>query len=482
MYIYNTQSRQKEQLKPLSSKKEISFYQCGPTVYWTQHIGNLRAMTMGDLLVRTLRYLGYTVKHVRNYTDVGHLTSDSDFGEDKMEKGARLEGSTPKQVADKYIRIFEKDTKALNILEPSLSTRATDYIPEMIAMVEILIKKGFAYTTDLAVYFDVAKFPNYTRLSGQKLEENLEGAGHADVTDVHKHNSMDFALWFFRAGVHQKALQYWPSSFKSSLVKDGEGFPGWHIECSAMIKKELGETIDIHMGGIEHIPVHHTNEIAQSEAANGVPFVNYWVHNEHLLVANEKMAKSEGTGYSLDEVIEEGYQPLALRYFFLQAQYRSQQNFRWEALQGAENALSKLSQEIVKLIIQKSRPNHKSESKMPMVKVDWKGRFVSALEDDLNVPQALAVVWELIDSNETPETKLNFVIDFDEVLGLSLKDILTYKLPKSIQEIADKIHALRMAKKYTEADNLRATLSKEYEVLSTHAETIVFPRNPLKQR
>lgn len=273
--IYNTLTRRKEEFKPLQAGK-ASFYYCGPTVYWTQHIGNLRGVFCADSIWRSLEYLGYQVKFVSNYTDVGHLTGDNegdaDLGEDKMEKGAKREGKTPQEIAEKYIAIYEQDIKDLNILSPTVRCRATDYIPEMIEMTRILLEKGFAYATDLAIYFDVSRAENYTQLSGQKLEEQMAGGGKGVVEDKQKKHSADFVLWFFKAGRHKNALQFWQSPFQSALVKNGAGFPGWHIECSAMAKKHLGATIDLHMGGIEHIPIHHTNEIAQSESANGVKF------------------------------------------------------------------------------------------------------------------------------------------------------------------------------------------------------------------
>ena len=337
--LFNTLSRQKEDFIPIKDKK-VGIYYCGPTVYWTQHIGNLRGAFCADLAVRVLKYFRYKVKMVRNYTDVGHLTSDDDFGVDKMEKSALKEKLSPKQIADKYINVYEQDTRELNFLEPDYKPKATENIKEMIKMIEILLEKGFAYATPLAIYFDITKAKDYTRLSKQKLDENIKGAGKGEITDIEKKNPYDFALWFFKAGAHENALQYWPSPFKSALVEKGYGFPGWHIECSAMSKKYLGDTFDIHMGGVEHIPVHHTNEICQSESTNGVKYVNYWLHNEHLLVDNKKMSKSEGTGFSLKEVKEKGFDPLSLRYFFLQAHYRSKQNFTWEALDAAQNGLS----------------------------------------------------------------------------------------------------------------------------------------------
>ncbi|MCK5592402.1 MAG: class I tRNA ligase family protein, partial [Candidatus Pacebacteria bacterium] len=313
--IYNTMSRSKEVFKPIKDE-HVGFYQCGPTVYWTQHIGNMRAVTLADFIVRSLQYAGYDVTFVRNYTDVGHMTSDADTGDDKMEKGAKREGLSPKEIADKYIAIYEQDVTDLNTLSPDFKPKATENIDGIIEMTQTLLDKGYAYTTPLAIYFDISKAEDYTKLSRQNMEEIIDGAGSSDVEDPDKIHSADFALWIFKAGKHKNALQFWTSPFQSPLVSNGEGFPGWAIECSVMSKKHLGATLDIHMGGVEHIPIHHTNEIAQSESANDAPYVNYWLHNGHLLVNNTKMSKSEGTSYSLAELKEKGFDPLALRYFF----------------------------------------------------------------------------------------------------------------------------------------------------------------------
>lgn len=407
--IYNTLSRKKELFKPIK-KGGVLFYQCGPTVYWTQHIGNLRAAVLGDIIRRIFEYDGYKVKYIKNYTDVGHLVSDGDTGEDKMEKGAKREGLTPKEIADKYIKIYENDVHELNIKNPTASPLASEQISEIQAMVSTLLKKDFAYATPLAIYFDVAKFPNYTALSGQNLDKNIAGEGSGEIKDPTKKNPSDFALWFFRAGTHAKTWQFWPSPFKSLLVKNGEGFPGWHIECSAMSKKYLGDTLDIHMGGIEHIPVHHTNEIAQSESANGVKYVNYWLHNEHLLVNNEKMSKSKGTGYSLAEVKERGFKPLALRYFFLQAHYRSKQNFTWEALKSAETGYNRLIRNVSAL-----------GNKVGKIEVKFKLDFTEKINNDFNAPQALALTFAVLKSDLSKEDKLATILDFDRVLGLNLK-------------------------------------------------------------
>ncbi len=407
--LYNTLTRKKEIFKPIKNG-EVLFYQCGPTVYWTQHIGNLRAMVLADFIRRTFLYNNYKVNFVRNYTDVGHLVSDGDTGEDKMEKGVKREGLSPTEIANKYIKIFEDDNKDLNTLEPSHKPKATEYIKEMQAMIQTLLEKGFAYNTDLAIYFDISKVENYTKLSGQNLEKNREGAGVSDTEDSQKKNSADFALWFFRAGKHENAIQYWPSPFNSPLVENGNGFPGWHIECSAMSKKLLANTIDIHMGGIEHIPVHHTNEIAQSESANGVPLANYWLHNEWLMVNNGKMAKSEGTSYSLAELKEKDFNPLALRYFFLQANYRSKQNFTWEAMPSAQTGYDRLIKNINSLgaTVGKIDDNFRTE-------------FNEKINNDFNTPQALALVFAVLKSKLADEDKLATILDFDKVLGLNLK-------------------------------------------------------------
>ena len=411
---------------------------------------------MGDILVRTLRYFGYKVTHVRNYTDVGHLTSDSDTGEDKMEKGAKREGLTPSQIAQKYIDIFESDTKAIHLVEPDFKPRPSMLIPEIIDMVQTLLLKGFAYTTDLAVYFDVSTFPNYTKLSHQKMDMNIKGKGKGDVEDPEKKHFSDFALWIFKAGPHKNALQTWESPW-------GVGFPGWHIECSVMAKKYLGVTLDIHMGGIEHIPIHHTNEIAQSEAANGVPFVHYWVHNEHLVINQEKMAKSKGSGLTIDEVKNKGYEPLSLRYFYLNAHYRTRQNFTWEALTAAENSLKQLRLYMTNLTRESNRNTLSNEK---LEKVDaFRTKFDAALSNDMNTPQALAVVWETLKSNIPSSDKYDLLLSFDEVLGLKFGEPQKIKaqepIPQVVLDLVAKREAARKDKDFIKSDELRDQIVKE---------------------
>lgn len=478
LFFYNTLTRKKEEFQPIKAGV-ATFYYCGPTVYWTQHIGNLRGSFCADMVSRTLEYAGYKTKMVRNYTDVGHMTSDEDEGEDKMEKGAKREGVTPEAIAQKYITVYEEDTKALNIADPWKKPRATKHIKEMQKMVAVLLKKGLAYATPLAIYFDVSKFPAYTSLSGQNLDKNISGEGSGEISDPAKKGPHDFAIWFFKAGTHANALQFWKSPFKSSLVKNGEGFPGWHIECSAMAKKYLGDTIDVHMGGIEHIPTHHTNEIAQSEGANGKKFVNYWLHNEHLNYNNEKMAKSKGTGFALAEVAQKVFTPLALRYFFLQASYRSKQNFTWEALEAAEDSLLSLYNQIGSL-----------GNEVGVINKEYKQKFLKELAEDVNAPAALATALALLgDKNVPAKDKLATIADFDKVLGLDvikmskvkrLKEVVSQdmngakvvkvyeQIPLSIIEQSDKdifdlIKAReesRQKKEWGESDRIRQVLEK----------------------
>ncbi len=450
MKLHNTLTRSKQEFKPLK-KGRVLMYHCGPTVYWTQHIGNMRAMVLADLVRRTFEYLDYKIKFVRNYTDVGHMTSDSDGGEDKMEKAAKRDQLSPAQVAEKYIKEFERDTKFLNILEPNKKPRATKCIKEMIKMVAVLLKKKYAYATPLAIYFKVSKAKNYNQLSGQNLVEQIEGAGKAEVGDPDKKNPVDFALWFLKAGKHKNALQTWKSPFTSPLVKRGEGFPGWHLECSVMAKKFLADTIDIHMGGVEHIPVHHTNEIAQSEAANGVKFVNYWLHNEHLLVDDGKMSKSQGTGYALQEIIDKGFNPLVLRYFFLQAHYRSKQNFTWEALEASKMAYEKL-----KNFLQQTRDDKITNYELRVT--SYKNKFVKYISDDFNIPGALSLVWEIMKDDQLPYSeKKKLILDFDKVLGLGLDKIKKEEteVPAEVMDLVKKRERVRTDKDWQKADELR---------------------------
>ncbi len=462
--LTNTLGRTKEIFKPITPGM-VGMYHCGPTVYWDQTIGNMRAMVMADLVNRVFLYNGYDVNFVRNYTDVGHLTGDNigdaDSGEDRMEKAAKRENTTPDAIADKYIAAFDHDVASLNVISPTHRTRATLYIDDMIALVQDLLAKDYAYTTPHAVYFDVRKFPDYTKLSGQKLENLESGEGHGTVTDSDKHDSHDFALWFFKAGAHANALQTWESPFVSPLVEDGRGFPGWHIECSAMSKHHLGSTFDIHMGGVEHIPIHHTNEIAQSECANGAHFVNYWLHNEHLLVDNKKMGKSEGNAYVMNDIIEKGFSPVSLRYFFLQSNYRSKQNFTWDNLKASETALRKLKATVSAL------PDGGVPAEAYQV------LFHEMINDDFNAAGGLAVAWEILKNpNISDEDKKATIIDFDRILGLNVTEKLPGEealagdnIPEHIQELLGQRKKARSEQDWATSDDLRSQMhALGYEV------------------
>ncbi len=459
MKLYNTLTRTVEEFKPIEEGL-VRFYQCGPTVYWVQHIGNLRAMTWADLIRRSFEYAGFKVHFVRNYTDVGHLTSDADEGEDKMEKGAKREGKTPAEIADKYIDIFENDIRALNT-EPmggKDKPRATEYIEGMIDMVQTLLQSGHAYRTEYAIYFDVSTFPAYNRLNRQNIDLNEKGRGKGTVEDPGKRHFADFALWFFKKGAHKNAVQTWPSPW-------GEGFPGWHIECSVMSKEILGTTIDVHMGGVEHIPVHHTNEIAQSETANGVPFVHYWIHNEHLNVNNEKMAKSQGTGFTLKEIREKGFDPLDLRYFFLQAHYRSKQNFTWEALGASKEGYKRLKEQIAQL---KNAPPEEEPDESARLKEEYVRRFRDDVTTDFQIPQALALLWDMLKSRLDPKSKYEIALQFDRVFGLRLDEITPGEIPAEIVDLATRRQQAKTARDFKTADVLRNLIEqKGYTVEDT---------------
>ncbi|HVZ12649.1 MAG TPA: cysteine--tRNA ligase, partial [Patescibacteria group bacterium] len=319
MKLYNTLGRQIQEFDPINPP-HVGVYTCGPTVYDYAHIGHLRKYINDDVLVRLLSANNYEVKHVMNVTDVGHLSSDADAGEDKLEKGAKKLGKDVLGVARMFEDDFFKSLHFVNIKKPTIVARATEHIDDQIALIETLVEKGFTYQTDQAIYFDVSKFPDYTKLSEQDLDDQKVGARSDVVVDHEKKNPQDFALWFFTVGRFESHALRWNSPW-------GEGFPGWHIECSAMSMKYLGLSVDIHTGGIDHVPVHHTNEIAQSEAATGVQFVKYWIHSAFLMVEGEKMSKSLGNFYRITDLVQKGFNPLAFRYLVFQTHYRSEMNF-----------------------------------------------------------------------------------------------------------------------------------------------------------
>ena len=458
MQIYNTLTRQLEKFEPIDPPK-VTFYQCGPTVYSHQHIGNLFSAVKGDLIRRALQYLDYDVKYTRNITDVGHLVSDGDEGEDKIAKGAKREGLSPEEITEKYTEIYHQDLEKLNVLAPDFETKATEYVDQMAELVQNLINNGFAYATDKAIYFEVDKFDRYNELNRQNLEKNIGGAGHGDEGDSGKKKPYDFAVWFFKTGAHANALQTWDKQFEGIEQKTIAGFPGWHIECSAMAEDTLGQPIDLHMGGVEHIAVHHTNEIAQSECGYGKKFVNYWLHHEMLLIDGGKMSKSIGNIYTLDQLEEKGFSALDYRYFLLQAHYRSKQNFTWEALEGAKTARKKLMASL-------------SETTLGGQVLDtYNQKFKEALEADFNLPKALAVVWEVVNSKESPEDKLATILKFDEVLGLELN--LKPKMPTTyseqehneIESLVTKRTTAKLEKDFETADKIRDLLKTKYNVI-----------------
>lgn len=391
--LHNTLTGQVEEFVPLSPGK-ASMYHCGPTVYDYVHIGNLRAFLLGDLLRRTLEYLGFETKQVMNVTDVG-IGGNNDEGEDKILSGLKREGKeitmeNMKALGEFYTERFREDIAALNIRTPHVMPKASEHLPEMIEMIRELEAKGFVYTTADGLYFDTAKDPHYGRLG--KLGKETESR----VTNAEKKNSRDFALWKFNENL----------GFRSPW---GQGFPGWHLECSAMSGKYLGKTFDLHTGGMDLAPVHHNNEIAQSENACGCEFVRYWLHNEFVNVPEGKMAKSEGTGITLKTLVEKGFSPLSYRYFLLMAHYRSPVTFTWEALEAAENACNKLTKLVASL------PDG------GIVNENYKKQFIEKIENDLNTPQALAVLWTLMkDKDVSPEDKKATAQDFCSVFGLGL--------------------------------------------------------------
>ena len=470
--LYNTLTKRVEEFKP-QDPALVTVYCCGPTVYDYAHIGNFRTYTMTDVLVRTLRHLGYAVKFVMNITDVGHLVSDSDTGEDKLEKGAKREGKTAWDIAKFYTEAFLSDSKKLNLVDPDVRPKPTEHIAEQIALVQTLLDKGFAYKIDDGIYFDTSKFSSYGQLTGQKLEDLKAGA--RVEPNPQKRNPTDFALWKFSplrpkgsAGQAPKRDMEWPSPW-------GIGFPGWHIECSAMSMKYLGDQLDIHTGGADLIPIHHTNEIAQSEASTGKhPFVRFWVHGQFMLVDGEKMSKSKGNFYRLADIEAKGFDPLALRYFYLSAQYRAFQNFTWEALTSAQNSLKELRTAISNFQISVSKRNTLSDEKLEKVD-EYRKQFDEAISNDLNMPQALAVVWEVVKSNIPSPDKYDLLMDFDEVLGLDLRFTnKELRIPEEVSVFIKKREELRNQKKFDEADTVRKQIEeKGFEVEDTSEGSVV---------
>ena len=447
MKLYNTLTRKIEEFIP-SSPPNVSFYACGPTVYDFTHIGHMRTYTNNDVLRRTLTYLGFKVNEVMNITDVGHLSGDDDSGVDKMEKGAKKYGKTVWDVAKFYTDFFFKTTDALNILRPSVTCKATEHVQEMIQLINRLKQNGFVYETPEAIYFDVMKFNSYGKLSGQKLEEKIQASREEVVVDNDKKHPADFALWFKRVGRFADHTMHWSSPW-------GEGFPGWHIECSAMSMKYLGETIDIHSGGIDHVPVHHENEIAQSEGATGKQFVKYWFHNNFLTVDGQKMSKSLGNFYTLEDIEKNKIDPLSLRLLFLQSHYRQPLNFTWQSARASLEAFNRLK-EIATNIKPHNAPTPLKSTKA----IAFQQQFKSAIENDLKTPQAVAVMWDMIKSDITNEEKYFLLTDFDKVFGLNLGSIVEEKIDANIITLAERRLEARRQRNFDMSDRLRIKIEK----------------------
>ncbi len=436
LQLFNTLIGKREIFKPLNDKK-VGLYSCGPTVYSYQHIGNLRSYVFVDVLKKVLQYDDYKVKHVMNVTDVGHLTSDADTGEDKIEKAAKKAKKKASEIADYYWKIFKRDFKKLNISEPDIWAKATEHIKEQIDMIKILERKGYTYKTSDGIYFDTSKLKDYGKLA-PKHRQKLKAGKRVELGE--KKNITDFALWKFseKPGLRQ---QEWKSPW-------GLGFPGWHIECSAMSSKYLGKQFDIHTGGEEHIPVHHTNEIAQSETAFGKkPWVKYWLHARWLLFKGGKMAKSKGETYTLTDLEKKGFIPLSFRYFALTAHYRSQLNFTLSSLKKAQ-----VSYERLKNIISEMESDGK-------INATYLKKFERAINDDLNMPIALSVLWKLI-RDKKAEGKIKTVEKMDEVFGLDLFKEEKISLPQKIKTLIKQREKARKEKHWKRADELRKKINQ----------------------
>jgi len=451
--FFNTLGRKYEEFNPISPPN-VGLYICGPTVYNYAHIGNLRTYIFEDVLRRVLEYNGYKVKHVMNITDVGHLESDADTGEDKMEIGAKREGKSIWEIAEFYTKAFFDDEKKLNIKQPHILCKATEHIKEQIGLIKGLEDKGYTYKTSDGIYFDTSKFRDYGRLARLK-KEGLKAGARIEVGQ--KKNPTDFALWKF-SSLNKKRQMEWDSPW-------GKGFPGWHIECSAMSMKYLGEHFDIHCGGIDHIPIHHTNEIAQSEAVTGKKFVNYWLHGEFLVLKGGRMGKSEGNIMTLSDLEKQGFDILSYRYLCLTAHYRKPLVFSKENLQSAQNGYERLKN-LVSIL--KENPFSKDSSKINSYRED----FINKINYDMNAPEAIAILWNLLNEKDIGnKEKYELIQDFDRVLGLNLTYLSNRfldKIPKEIKELLNQRELYRKEKNWKKADEIRKIIQeKGYEISDT---------------
>ena len=452
--LFNTLIRNKEPFTP-QKEGEVGFYACGPTVYNYAHLGNLRAYVFMDLLRRVLEYNHLEVNLVMNITDVGHLVSDADEGEDKMEKGAKREGKTVWDIAEFYTKEFKKDIKALNIKEPSIWCKATDHIKEQIELVQKIEANGYTYKTEDGIYFDTSKLKDYGKLIPGFKPEELEAGKRIEMAD--KKQKTDFALWKFSPKDEKRQME-WESPW-------GIGFPGWHIECTAMACKYLGEKFDIHTGGIDHIPIHHTNEIAQAEGAFGHDHVRFWLHNEFLVMDEGKMAKSTGGFLRLQTILDKGYDALDYRYFCMLTHYRKPLTFTWEGLDAARTARKRITNRVIELKNKSIVPDKLSDERLAYQKL-----FVKAINDDVNIPEALALVHDMLGSKMKEGEKLSLILDWDSVLGLRLAQAEKEEIevPEEIKNLLEEREVARKAKNFKKSDEIRNKIrEKGYDVDDT---------------
>ena len=438
IFFYNTLTKKKEKFEPIEDNM-VKIYTCGPTVYKDATIGNMRTFIFMDNLRRVLKYNGYNLKHVMNLTDVGHLVSDGDEGEDKMVKSAKEEGKTPEEIAKYYTKLFFKDLELLNIDMPEIICKATDYINDMLEFVKKLMANGYAYETSTAIYFDVSKLDEYGILSGIDVRKQKAGA-RVDV-DEEKKNPYDFALWIKAPENH---IMKWDSPW-------GPSYPGWHIECSTMSQKHLGEQFDIHTGGVDLIPTHHENEIAQSKGCTGKIPARFWMHGEFLLINGGKMSKSLGNVYLLKDIIEKGYEPLVYKYFCYTSHYRNKLNFTWDAIEASNKSLMKLRESY-------RRHLEGNEDVEDDVILDYKNRFLKAINDDLNMPLAMGIVWEVAKNEKKSKKFAELLLEFDRVLGLKIdkKD----DIPEEVLKLVEERNVARKEKNWQKSDELRGKIQE----------------------
>ena len=466
--FYNTLTRKKEEFHSIDENR-VRMYSCGPTVYSYAHIGNFRTYIFMDTLRRVLKYNGYELKHVMNITDVGHLESDADEGEDKMEKAARKEKKDPYEIANFYTEIFLKDMEKLNIDKPEIITKATENISQMIEYVKEIIKNGYAYETSKGIYFDISKLDKYPVLSNRKLDDQIAGA-RVDV-DPEKKNPYDFALWIKAPENH---IMKWESPW-------GLSYPGWHLECSTMGRRFLGEEFDIHTGGVDHIPTHHENEIAQSKGATGKIPAHVWMHCEYLQVDGGKMSKSLGNTYTISQLEEKGISPLAFKLFCFTAHYRNKLNFTFEGAYGAQKALERLYDSYVKNV------NGADDVEEDVIK-EYEEKFLSYINDDMNMPGAMSVVWDIARNTKKSAKFANLLLKFDEVLGLDMKNAEKYlvkfkqndseELPAEIKKLVEERKNARAEKNWAKSDEIRdKIISLGYSIKDTKDGIIVKKEN-----